>query len=77
MTIQEARALLNSDNRWVRHCNKNCFRHWGHGLLVDIDGEYAIIRPGKRHRGTEKIHLSMVKPWKSMNGRLPLTTNRK
>lgn len=67
MTAKEARALIESGNNLVRHSNKGSFRHWGHGFLIGVEGEYAIIRPGKRHRTTERIPLDRVKPWKSRN----------
>jgi hypothetical protein len=67
MTIEEARALIKSGYAWIRHRGKEDKTHWGGGVLLDVEGDNAIIKPGLRHRKTEKVPLADIKPWKSKN----------
>lgn len=67
MTPQEARALIESGYAWIRHDYLEDKTHWGGGLLLDVEGDYGIVKPGLRHRKTERIPLSAIKPWKSKN----------
>mgnify|MGYP005840177317 CR=1 FL=1 len=67
LTPKEARALIKKGYAWIRHDSLENKAHWGGGLLLEVEGEYGIIKPGFRHRKTERIPLSSIKPWKSKN----------
>ena len=67
MTTEEARALIESGYAWIRYSGKEDKAHWGGAMLLGVEGENAIIKPGLRHRKTEKVSIAQIKPWKSKN----------
>lgn len=67
LTVEEAKSLIDSGYAWVRHDSLADKAHWGGGMLLGVEGSYGIVKPGLRHRKTERIPLSSIKPWKSKN----------
>ena len=72
MTHKEARDLIDSGYSWIRHNDIESKTHWGSGVLLDVEGDYGLVKPANRHRQTEYVSLSSMKPWKSRNEGLAL-----
>jgi hypothetical protein len=55
--------------RWigyeVRMKPVNGAQHWGHGLLMEIEGKCGIVKPHGHGGRTEKVPLKLLKPHKS------------
>lgn len=51
----------------VRIRPTNGLRHFGRGIITEVQGEHALVLPYQRHRHTERIPLNLLRIWKSAN----------
>lgn len=64
------RQMLRSNGQvWVRHKRKeSSFPHWARCRLIDVVSEHeAVIKPIKHGGRLEKVPISSLKLWNSMN----------
>jgi len=70
MNVKELQNMLDANDQvWVRHKRKDSsFPHWARCRLISIhSGSDAIIKPIKHGGRLERVPISTIKLWHSMN----------
>lgn len=69
MDTETLQNLLDRNNQvWVRHKRKDAsFPHWARCRLISVSSRDVIIKPIKHGGRLEKVPISSIKLWNSMN----------
>lgn len=69
--IESMRKMLSTKQQvWVRHSAKGRAPHKSRARLLGLCDEYAIIKPIKHGGRIEKVPVSTIKLWHSMNNKI-------